>query len=100
MGFSTSTFTVACASAVLILATMVAAASAADIRTLNGCVLRPGTLCIGLDLHGAKLHGADLARADFSRTDLSGADLSEADLTNADMDNVDLTGANLTQAIL
>jgi uncharacterized protein YjbI with pentapeptide repeats len=77
-----------------------ACGQAAPAATVNGCPIRPATLCVELDLRAARLRDADLARADFSQSDLSGADLGGANLLSADLDRAKLNRANLARANL
>jgi uncharacterized protein YjbI with pentapeptide repeats len=76
---------------------MMAHAGATEI---NGCPIRPATLCVEFDLRSASLRGADLARADLSQSNLSGADLSRAKLNSADLDQTRFHGTNLSGADL
>ena len=73
---------------------------ATQAASINGCAIRPATLCVELDLRAARLRSADLARADFSQSDLSGADLGGANLLSADLDRAKLNRANLARANL
>lgn len=86
-----------------------------DPYVVNGCELKPGTSCPGVDLrhadlrglnlNGADLSGANLNRADMKLVELKGANLSGAtllgsdlslgQLQGADFSNADLTGANM-----
>jgi uncharacterized protein YjbI with pentapeptide repeats len=80
-------------------------AASAMARDINGCPIRPGTLCVGFDLRAAKLREADLARSDLSRSDLTGSDLRGARLLSADLhetrlNKADLSGADLSRADL
>jgi hypothetical protein len=70
----------------------------------GGCVIAPGTNCVGADLSnanlpGASLEGATLTGADLSGATLTGADLSGATLTGADLSGATLTGANLSGVV-
>ncbi len=84
-------------------------------QTINGCELKPGASCPGvdlshqdlsgmaldgMDLSGAKLvranlHGAMLKGAVLSGADLRGADLSQAYMQGAVIRDADLTGADM-----
>jgi uncharacterized protein YjbI with pentapeptide repeats len=71
----------------------------------GGCVIVPGTKCVGADLSnanlpGASLEGATLTGANLSGSTLTGADLSGATLTGANLSGATLTGATLTGANL
>jgi uncharacterized protein YjbI with pentapeptide repeats len=87
-------FSIFCVALCAVVGTRVLAAE------INGCPIRPATLCVEFDLRSAKLPGADLARADFSRSNLSGADLSGANLLSADLDQTRFHGTNLSSANL
>jgi uncharacterized protein YjbI with pentapeptide repeats len=84
----------------LSIALCVEVAQAAPASVVNGCTIRPATLCVGVDLRAARLAGANLQRADFSQADLSAADLSGANLLNARLVAVKLNRTNLTRANL
>ena len=63
---------------------------------INGCTIKPKTVCRSVDLRHA-----DLKQADLSGADLSGADLEDADLTGAELFGADLsTAKGLVQAQL
>lgn len=72
----------------------------ADARTVNGCTIRPGTVCVSADLRGVALRGATLRNATLRASDLRRADLRRADLRNADLRKADLRGADLRSADL
>ena len=67
---------------------------------VNGCPIRPATLCLEYDLRAARLRGADLSRADLSRSDLTGADLGGASLVSIELRGAKLNRANLSGADL
>ena len=67
---------------------------------VNGCELRPGTVCLGADLSGAVLSGTDLSSADLRQANLSNATLRNTNLTGAELTGVNIRGADLTRAIL
>jgi uncharacterized protein YjbI with pentapeptide repeats len=100
-----------------------------EARVLNGCVLQPGTSCVGGDISQAYLPGLDLSGADlqgsfiedaefnggnFTEANMSeanifstfeGSNLTDANMTGANLDSVfargaDLSGVNLTDADL
>lgn len=69
-------------------------------QTINGCELKPGGSCPGVDLShqdlsGMSLDGIDLTGAKLTRVDLQGASLKGAVLSDAD-----LRGANLSKSYL
>ena len=60
---------------------------------INGCEIKPKTVCPNVDLRFA-----DLAQANLSGADLRGAKLSRADLRGANLIRADLSGADLEAA--
>lgn len=91
----------ALASAVLLGAACLASgAQFSEIESVNGCPIRPATLCNDFNLQGARLPAANLAHAALSRTNLTGADLHGANMHHADMDGANLHAANLNGATL
>lgn len=70
----------------------------AQLRRVNGCVIREGTSCVGADLSASQFNKARLRRSNFSQANLSGAQLSNADLAHADFRGADLAGADLSNA--
>lgn len=60
---------------------------------INGCEIKPKTVCPNADLRFA-----DLAQANLSGADLRGAKLSRADLRGANLIKADLSGADLEAA--
>ena len=80
---------------------------------INGCEIKPKTVCpnadlrfadlsqanlSGADLRGAKLTRADLRGANLIRADLSGADLEAADMRISLLKHTKFIGANLRSA--
>ena len=88
------------AAAVFLVASTVGAAGPEVARAVNGCPIRPATLCVEFNLEHAQLARADLSQAALSRANLSGADLQGADLRHADLDGANLRDADLTGAVL
>jgi uncharacterized protein YjbI with pentapeptide repeats len=84
----------------LILAIPAVTALAQADQIVNGCRIRPGTLCADMSLKGFKLAGANFANAQFSRSDLTGARLAQTILDSADLTRANLRGAILTKASL
>lgn len=79
--------------------------TAAGARTVNGCVIQPGTSCPGAnlsnhDLQGVNLTGANLSTANLSQSNLSNANLSGANLTGANLRGVTMISTNLSSANL
>ena len=84
----------------LVLAFTMAEALAQEIRTVGGCRLRPGTLCVRLNLRGADLSGMNLRHSQFTGSMLGGANLSGANLDESDLNGVDARNANLQSTSL
>jgi hypothetical protein len=75
------------------------ASSGAGGDIIDGCVIRPDTVCKG-DMSGSDLQGANLTGADLRNAALAGAILSNANLSGANLNGVVLNGANLEGANL
>ena len=65
-----------------------------DVKIINGCEIKPKTVCSDTDLSGAdlshaNLHGAVFTNVKFNKTDLRHANLSYATFkkSNLDLDN-------------
>lgn len=74
-------------------------------RTINGCELKPGASCPGVDLghqdlSGMTLNGVDLTGAKLVRANLHGALLKGAILTGADLRGADLSESYLQGAVI
>ncbi len=74
-----------------------------EAMVLSGCVLQPGTSCVGAAIGEASIAGIDLSGANFSHasleaffkgTNLTGANLTDADLSGSAFLEVDLQGAD------
>jgi hypothetical protein len=86
---------------VVFLVASTAGAAGPDVaRAVNGCPIRPATLCVEFNLEHAQLAKADLSQAALSRANLSGADLQGADLRYADLDGANLRGTDMSLALL
>ena len=82
-----------------------AAVGPVSAQTINGCVLKPKTICVGanpkgVNLESANLSGTILTRASLNRANLKKIKLKEAKLIRANMTRVNLTKADLTGANL
>jgi uncharacterized protein YjbI with pentapeptide repeats len=72
---------------------------------IDGCTIKPNTMCQGVifgkvSLPGVDLSGSDLAQVTMSGSDLSGANLSNAEIVQATMRNVDFSKADLAGTFL
>jgi hypothetical protein len=67
-------------------------------KTISGCVLEPGTSCVGANLKNADLSGVDLEGSNFEDADFSKANLTGANFTNANLNGASFTNANLNDA--
>ena len=77
-------------------------------RILNGCIIKDGTHCPGINwegqnlnhsrLNGANLTGANLKNSRLFKTGLAHADLRSADLRGANLNRANLVGADLRGA--
>ena len=76
-----------------------------DVKIINGCEIKPKTVCSDTDLSGAdlshaNLHGAVFTNVKFNKTDLRHANLSYATFKKSNLDHADLATANLKHADL
>ncbi len=76
-----------------------------DVKIINGCEIKPKTVCSDTDLSGAdlshaNLHGAVFTNVNLNKTDLRHANLSYATFKKSNLDHADLATANLKHADL
>jgi uncharacterized protein YjbI with pentapeptide repeats len=70
------------------------------VRTVNRCMLEPGTSCEGYNLSNADLRNLNLSGASLRLANLSGADLSGSQLVGADLSGANLRGAKLSGTVI
>lgn len=64
-------------------------------QQVNGCLLRRGAACSGMNLAGGGLASQNLAYSDFSGGNLAGATIKDSNLERADFSRSILSGAVL-----
>ncbi len=69
-------------------------------RILNGCTIKDGTHCPGVNWEGENLNYSKLNRANLTGANLKNSRLFKTGLAHADLRNADLRGANLNRANL
>jgi uncharacterized protein YjbI with pentapeptide repeats len=73
---------------------------ACSYKVVNGCTIKPNSLCRGSDLAHTDLSEANLYGADLSGADLRGTNLYRSYLRWTDLRGADLSGADLTEVDL
>lgn len=69
-------------------------------QIINGCELKPGADCPGIDLSHADLRGIDLTGANLRGAKLTRANLYHSTLKGIDLSGADLRGANLSKSLM